>query len=207
MPDPLTMAAIFGGSQLLGGVFSSLFGDDDPNVSFQSSPEQKQILDQILPLITKLSEFGQGTGGVPYNIPDPQSLLPSAGFLDRLDPNIRQGLFEPFEQGLDIIEGRLSGRGQLGNARAGISGAAADVFGKFGQQFLPQVAQSAFQTTQPALQQGFNALLQREQAPFNLVSQASSFLPTGLIQPQQQNPLSSGLSAFSNFYALNSLLG
>ena len=199
--DPVTGMAIGTG---LSWLWDKLSGGSSPQVNYQSSPEQQKMLQAIQPLVEKMAAFGTGTGGVPYNIPDPQSMMPTAGFMDRLDPNIRAGLFEPFEQGLDILEGRMAGRGQLGNVRAGMSGAAADVFGKFGQQMLPQIAQSAFQTMQPALQTGYSALLQREQSPYSsLLGMAPSLLPTGFVQPQQSNPL----STFSNYYMMNSLLG
>ncbi len=199
--DPVTGAAVTYG---LGWLWDKISGGNDPQVSYQSSPEQTEMLKAIQPLVERMAAFGTGTGGVPYNIPDPQSMMPTKGFMDRLDPNVRAGLFEPFEQGLDILEGRMAGRGQLGNVRAGMSGAAADVFGRFSQQFLPQVAQSAFQTMQPALQTGYSALLEREKSPYSsLLGMAPGLMPTGFVQPQQSNPL----STFSNFYMMNSLLG
>lgn len=195
--DPITAGLIFGGGTLLSKLFG---GGEKPDVTFSSSPQQQQILNQIMPLIQRLSTQGQG-GPPAFGIPNPEALLPSAGFLDRLDPNVRAGLFEPFDRGLDILEGRLSGRGALGNPRAGISGAAADVFGQFGRDILPQIATTAFRTVQPALQQGFNALLQREQAPFNsLLGLTNQSLPTGLVQPGQQNAFGQGIDAFTNFF-------
>ena len=172
------------------GLWEDIFGSDQ-SVSYESSPEQSAILQQLMPLIQRMSNFGLGGGTVPYQIPDISAMMPQAGWMENMDPNIVAGAWEPYNKGADMLENRLSGRGTLGNARAGMSGAAADVMSQYQQTITPQVTSSLWNMVSPALNTGYNALLQREQAPYNMLNMTQSMLPTGIVNQGSSGAASS----------------
>ena len=110
-----------------------------------------------------------------YNVPDTSSMMPQGNWYGNLDPNIKAGIEDPYMQGMDMMKGQLSGVGMLGNQRAGMSGAAADVFGEYMQHAAPSMAQTGWGMMAPGLQQGWQANLQQNmtnaQMPYNTAMQ------------------------------------
>jgi len=171
----------------LNDLWNDLFGggDQQASVDYQWSPQQEEMFNLIMPLMEKMSAFGMGEGPVPYKIPDISGMMPTKGWYEGLEPGIKEAAWEPYMKGYDILENRMAGRGTLGSARAGVSGAAADVMSQYTQQVTPQVTSSLWGMTQPALQAGWGALAQREKAPYDMMGMGSQALPTGIVtQPQ-----------------------
>lgn len=118
------------------------------------SPQQAQMYGQMLPSIQNMY------GG---NMPSPTlaniggAPMPTAGWYEGLDPNVRAGIEEPYMRGMDMMRNQLSGGGMLGNQRAGMSGAAADVYGQYMQRAAPAMAQTAWGMMQPGQLQQLSA--------------------------------------------------
>jgi len=174
------------------------------------SPQQAQMYGQMLPSIQNmyggnmpsptLANMGGapsyspvGTGQVPQwgGVQTPQAPsyspvgtgqvpMPSAGWYNNLDPNIRAGIEEPYMRSMDMMRNQLGGGGMLGNQRAGMSGAAADVYGQYMQQAAPAMAQTAWGMMQPGL-------LQQQQQQYGAGLQAQQLgAQSGLLAQQQQ---------------------
>ena len=120
---------------------------------YLQSPEQQQMFGMMEPTFQSL--FGGGGPSLP-GVP-----APTAGWYGGLDANVRAGIEEPYMRSMDMMRNQLSGAGMLGAPRAGMSGAAADVFGQYAQQAAPAMAQTAWGMMQPGLlaqqQQGWEA--------------------------------------------------
>lgn len=73
-------------------------------------------------------------------------------------------------RGMDMMRNQLAGAGQLGAPRAGMSGAAADVFGQYAQQAGRGMAQTGWGMMQPGYENMWGAQLQQNimgaQMPF-----------------------------------------
>jgi len=92
-------------------------------------------------------------GGAPsFNPVAPgQAPTPTAGWYSGLDSNVRAGIEEPYMRGMDMLRNQLGGGGMLGNPGAGISGAAADVFGDYASKAAPAMANTAWGMMAPGL--------------------------------------------------------
>jgi len=80
-----------------------------------------------------------------------QAPAPTGGWYGNLDPNVRAGIEEPYQRGMEMLEERMQGRGTLGSQRAGMSGAAADVLGQYMQQAAPSMAMTGWGMMAPGL--------------------------------------------------------
>ena len=93
-----------------------------------------------------------------YNIPypiytDPQQAMPTAGWYNNMSPEVRAGLWEPYEQGADLLTERMGAGGQAGSASGGMSGAYGDAMGRYYADAQKGVGMQAWQMQQPALMQ------------------------------------------------------
>ena len=147
------------------------------------SPQQQEMYGQMLPAIQNMyggnmptpdiAQIGQAPSYDPVSpgqapqwggVQTPQAPMPTAGWYEGLDPNVRAGIEEPYMKGMDMMRGQLAGGGMLGSQRAGMSGAAADVFGQYMQKAAPAMAQTAWgmmqlgQLQQQQQQYGANVL-------------------------------------------------
>ena len=68
-----------------------------------------------------------------YNIPGvPQNqVMPTQGWWGGMAPEVRAGLWEPYEQGADLLTERMGAGGQAGSAMGGFSGAYGDAMGRY----------------------------------------------------------------------------
>jgi len=98
--------------------------------------------------------------GVPqYNIPNVSSMMPSQDWYNSLSPDVMAGVWAPYQQASKGMLEQLGGIGQLGSARGGATGAAGAALGQFGADAANKVGLQAWQMTQPAMQQGWQAQL------------------------------------------------
>jgi hypothetical protein len=93
---------------------------------YTQSPEQQQMWQTLYPTIQSMQ------GG------------PTSGWYSGLDENVRSGIEEPYMKAMDMMRNQLGGTGMLGNQSAGMSGAAADVFGQYMQKAAPTMAQTGW---------------------------------------------------------------
>ena len=78
-------------------------------------------------------------------------------------------------QGMDMMRSQLGGTGMLGNQRAGMSGAAADVFGQYMQKAAPTMAKT-----------GWDMMMQPYQGAAAMIPQTYSDLLVGHTPTIQQ---------------------
>ena len=108
------------------------------------TPEGEALFGLAMPWLEEM--FAGGMPSMPstdlFQIPGGMS--PQSGWYEGLDPNVRAGIEEPYMRQMDMLEQRLGGRGMLGSARAGISGAGAGVMADYMGQAAPLMAQQGW---------------------------------------------------------------
>ena len=132
-------------------------------VSYTQSPEQQQVFQQLMPLVKMLTQAGQG-GTSPWQIPSIESLMPSKGWYENMDPNIMQGIREPYVDASQQLTESL-GYG-AGSARGGASGTLGGSQADFWSKAGTQMGQQAWGMVSPIQQMGWQAELQGNQFPF-----------------------------------------
>jgi hypothetical protein len=140
------------------------------STSYVQSPEQKQIYTALLPMIQKMTGFTTGNGasslydisGAPeyagYEVPDTSSMMPTGNWWENLDPNIKSGITQPFQEGADQLGEQLLSFGE-GSQMGGASGSMAAGLGNYWAKAAPQMATTGWDMVSPALQQGWQANL------------------------------------------------
>ena len=198
---PWVPAAIMGGSMLassaLGAMGSGKGGGAD--VDYEWSDEQKQAYNQAQPWVQQ--RVGQALQGPPqmgappsiYDIPDSTGLTPTKGWYDSIAPEVKQGLWEPWNDASNQMMQNMSGVGQFGTPGAGMSGAALNAQGSLYADAGQQVGQQAWNMMAPGQSQLFNANLGRNAAQYETSLQPwqnnyqSSMQDWGIGQQQMGN--------------------
>jgi len=193
------------------------------SVKYSQSPEQAALGQAVLPFVQGLGQYGtqryfngapnlgapSATGtltSVPmYGIPSPSTAMPTQDWWSSLAPQVKQGLYAPYEEaGRGLLE-TLGARGQSGSAMGGYSGAAGAALGELAGQAANNVGLAAWQMTSPAayanwdaqlnrnalgynqaLQEqslNYNTALQAWQYPMSILGQSAYGLPQGYYQP------------------------
>lgn len=170
-------------------------------VTYQQSPEQKRLLDAVMPIIQDMVatiQKGEPLYEIPtpYEIPSIESLLPSTDWWRGITPEIKESLWAPWNEAADILTERLGAQAQIGSSRGGYSGAAGAALGKLYSEAGKDVGLQAWQMTQPAQQARWEAELakgkdiwgtelSRITAPYQLLpsflGSASQFTPTAVV--------------------------
>lgn len=175
--------AISAGSAILGGMGGK--GGDD-KTSYNYPPQLNQMFDLFMPVAERLAEGGQlwdvpqapsmFPGGKPaydvpspygipspYEIPDVMSMMPSRETYDMVSPQVKAGLWAPYEHAQKQLMETLGHRGMLGNQRAGYTGAAGAAIGELMSRGAEDVGLNVARLTMPQLQRGWEAELGRGQ--------------------------------------------
>jgi hypothetical protein len=156
-------------------------GSSGTKTTYTSSPEQQQMYGALLPMINAMAQqgvaqMGQGNYGMPsaptapsmtgvltgqsmYDIPSTSSMMPSTDWYNSMSPEVKAGVWAPYEEGANALQERLGSIGGLGNQRGGVSGSGAAGLGQYYAQAAPQAAMSLWNMSQPAMQAGWNAQL------------------------------------------------
>ena len=164
-------------------------GDADPTVTNVSSPEQSQMWAMMKPTMQNIFNRPEGTrlwdipdapSAVPYmQNADPSSLAPTGNWYNNLDPNIRQGIEQPFNRGADMLGEQLGGFGGS-SQRGGVSGNMAAGLGNYWANAAPQMATQGWNMMQPSLQAGYNQNYQTGMADYgSAMDQWSSGITEG----------------------------
>ena len=154
--DPVTASMLVSaGSNLLGSFMDRNSARDAAQplptyYQYTQSPEQQAMYNMMLPYAQNMYGGNMPTPNL-ANISNPS--MPTSGWYEGLDENVRAGIEEPYMQGMDMLRNQLTGGGQLGNQRAGMSGAAADVFGDYMSKASPAMAKTAWGMMQPGMLQ------------------------------------------------------
>jgi len=231
--------AVIGAMGTIGGALASRGGK--PGVDYGWSNQQEATWNQAYPFMTGITQYGMANMGQPYmgapmmgappslyNVPRSDGLMPTQGWYDNLSSEVKQGLWEPWNDAANQLQMNMGVQGQLGSPRAGYSGAAGTGLGQLYADAGQQVGMQAWQMTQPGQQAMWQANLGRNiagyeadmnqyqnnyqrqveawQYPFGILpGAASGSYPTGVIT-QNGNPwagamggAATGLMAYNMF--------
>jgi hypothetical protein len=150
-------------------------GSSGTKTTYTSSPEQAQLYSTLLPMIAGMAQQGVGQLGQPgfgmpqaptapsmsgvlSGIPTSQ-LMPSTSWYDSMSPEVKAGVWAPYQEGAQGLQEQLGSIGGLGNQRGGVSGSGAAGLGQYYAKSVPQAAMSLWNMSQPGLQAGYNAQL------------------------------------------------
>ena len=103
-------------------------------------------------------------------------MMPTKGWYDNMSPEIKQGMWEPWNDAANQLQMNMGGQGQLGTPGAGYSGAAGTGLGQLYADAGQQVGMQAWNMMQPGQQAMWQANLGR-----NVQEYQTS------LQPWQQN--------------------
>jgi hypothetical protein len=93
--------------------------------------------------------------------------MPTQNWWGSLAPEVKAGLYAPYvEAGQGLME-MMGGRGQLGSARGGYSGAAGAALGELAGKAAQNVGLNAWQMTGPMAMNAWNANLTRNMNAYN----------------------------------------
>ena len=164
-------------------------GGGSSDVEYTQSPEARQMLQAIMPLVQGLGQYGQQryfggadqmgapsmqgvlTGQPMYDIPNPATAMPTNDWWQSLDPGVKQGLYAPYEEAGQMLGEKFGAQGQQGSARGGYSGAYGAAMGELAGQAANNVGLSAWQMTGPMAQNAWNADLNRNMNAYNVGQQ------------------------------------
>lgn len=236
---PWVPAAI-GAVGAIGGALASKGGGS--SVDYEWSNQQKEMYEQSWPFMQGLTKYGgqqmgqpmmgapmMGAPPSPYDIPSGQNLMPTQGWYDNISSEVKQGLWEPWNDAANQLQMNMGQQGQLGSPRGGYSGAAGTALGQMYADAGKNVGMQAWNMTQPGnqamwqanlgrnqagyqadmgqYQQNYNTELEAWRKPFDIIPNiAMGTQPTGLVN-QQGNPwagaiaggMQGGLAAYSMF--------
>ena len=162
------------------------------STTYAYPPELSQMMKMFMPVAERLSQGGQlwdvpqapqmfGGGAPPsygvtpqynipmqgqtpgYDVPDVMSMMPSRETYDMVSPQVKAGLWAPYEQAQERLMETLGGRGALGSQKGGYSGAAGAAIGELMSRGAEDVGLNIARMTLPQLQMGWQAGLGREQ--------------------------------------------
>jgi hypothetical protein len=150
-------------------------GSSGSKTTYTQSPEQAQVYQALLPLLQGLSQqgawqMGQSNLGAPAAPTAPSmsgvlsgistsQLMPSKSWYDSMSPEVKAGVWAPYQEGASKLQEQLGSIGGLGNQRGGVSGSGAAGLGQYWADASPQAALSMWNMSQPGMQAGYNAQL------------------------------------------------
>lgn len=184
-------------------------GSSGTKTTYTSSPEQQQMYAALLPMIQGMAQQGvqqQGmanmgmpqaptapsmsgvlSGVSPYNIPSIQNMMPTQSWYNSMSPEVKAGVWAPYQEGASALQEQLGSIGGLGNQRGGVSGAGAAGLGNYYAKATPAAAMSLWNMSQPAMQQGWQAQLQQNIGGYqNRLTEAQTNY-SNLMNQQQQD--------------------
>jgi hypothetical protein len=165
-------------------------GSSGTKTTYTSSPEQQQLYSTLLPMISAMANqgvnnLGQSNFGMPnaptapsmsgvlsgvspynipsYNIPNIKNMMPTKSWYDSMSPDVKAGVWAPYQEGANALQEQLGSIGGLGNQRGGVSGAGAAGLGNYYAKSAPNAAMSLWNMSQPAMQAGWQAELGQNQ--------------------------------------------
>jgi hypothetical protein len=153
-------------------------------VKYSSSPEQRQIMQALMPLLQGQGQYGQERyfGGQPqqgapsaagrftdqqmYDIPDPTMAMPTAQWYNSIAPEVKAGLYAPYVEAGQALQEQMGSRGQMGSAGSFHTGAYGAAAGELAGNAAQNVGMQAWNMTSPMAINAWNANLQRNQQAY-----------------------------------------
>jgi len=143
-----------------------------PDFMTGSTPQQQTVMSQGGPAYQRASglaaeglplyDIGQSPMAPSYNVVNPDIMMPTQTWWNSLSPNVKSGLWAPYQEGAMGLQEMLAGQGQWGSPRGGVSGSAQTAMGKYASEASRNVGLQAWEMTQPAMQTYWSALQNRE---------------------------------------------
>jgi len=179
-------------------------GSSNKNNEPKFPSEIRQLWGMAKPMVERMTTAGL-EGQPMWNVPDmpqvPGPVLPTQEWYQGIAPEVKAGIWAPYQEAAQQLGETFGSKGQQGSARGGYSGAygaamgsfAADAAQQAGQQAwgmtAPQMQQYRDQTYQSAMQQRGD-VMQAQQAPWTMYPAfmgGAGSLPM-YAQPNQMNP-------------------
>ena len=154
-------------------------GGGGQDVKYTQSHEQEQMMKALMPMFQGLARYGEERyfgGEANLGAPsaqgmltqqDPSTAMPTQAWWESLSPEVKTGLYAPYEEAGQGLMKQLGSRGQLGSARGGLSGATGAAMGELAGQAAKNVGLSAWQMTAPAAMAHYQAGQQEDLADYN----------------------------------------
>ena len=96
-----------------------------------------------------------------YDIPDPSSAMPTQNWWNSISPNVKAGLYAPYQEAGQGLMEMMGAKGQGGSPTGGYSGAAGAAMGSLAGEAAKNVGLNAWQMTSPMMMNAWNADLTR----------------------------------------------
>ena len=191
-------SSLIGAGATLGGAYLAGQGQGGGSITSYQSPEQQAVYAAMVPLMQKVSQAGM-SGQSPYNIPNPEMLMPGKDWYSSLSPEVMQGIRAPYEDASKQLTESLGY--SAGSAMGGASGTLGGAQAKFWEEAGKGMGQQAWGMVQPAYSAGWQALLQGQQMPFNMMpGMMGGSYSQPVIQPDTSfnwgNALMGGMGAY-----------
>jgi hypothetical protein len=142
-------------------------------MDFKQSKQGKWLWNWAQPFWENMS-----SGNMPnmWEIPDTSQMMPGEGWWEGLDPNIKAGIREPYEDASRQMLEVMGAKGQTGSAASPYSGSSQTATGQFWADAGTGMANQGWGMVSPALQQGWQAQLMQNQGQY-----AQDMMPYGML--------------------------
>jgi hypothetical protein len=120
----------------------------------------------------------------------PGPVLPTQEWYQGIAPEVKAGIWAPYQEAAQQLGETFGSRGQQGSARGGPTGAYGAAMGSFAADASKDVGLQAWGMTSPQMMEYRNQLLQAQQAPWSMFPSylgGMGGLPM-YAQPNQMNP-------------------
>ena len=155
-------------------------GGSEPSVQYQQSPEQRQMYQTFMPLMQKIGQAQQPLWNIPPapqapQMPSmsgvlsgvsPEYIMPSEKWWDMISPNVKEGLWAPWNEAANQMMETMGAGGQLGSARGGYSGTGERALGELYSRAGEDVGMQAWKMTAPGMMTGYQNILQERSADY-----------------------------------------
>lgn len=150
------------------------------SVDWTTNPAMAALLQSMMPMINKAANAGMAGQGI---FTDVSRLMPNAGWFSGLSPEIKQGLWEPYNEAALNMINTMGGQGLL-SARGGYSGQAQSALGELYSKAGTNVGLNAWNMMSPIQNLGFTN-------PWNMLPQyagvGSQLTPNAVVKPDEPN--------------------
>lgn len=153
----------------------STFSGSDPSLGFSQSPEAQQLWQMFSPVLQRAA----GAAGQPNSWNSLNAPMPTQSWFENLSPDVKQGVWAPYEEaGQNMLSGLIGG-GMAGSARGGMSRNATNLLGDYYAKAGTNYGQQLWNMSYPGMQQAWNT-------PYNLMGALTgSAMPNTVVYPGQ----------------------
>ena len=143
-------------------------GGSGSEVDYQQSPEQRQVYQNVMPLVMAMARNAQ-SGTPAWQIPQMPDIpempsayqgieraMPTSAWWNSISPDIKQAAWQPYEDMTDNLMESLGYGGSVGSPSGGFSGAAGEALGReVVSRAATQIPAQLWNMTGPQMQQAW----------------------------------------------------